>query len=386
MRYIFAISILLASVYCKSQTSQKLVYPVVPIADECHKALDNSDSIIVMSRADFLQLDSLWTTLNTCYNYTADTLWIKQFEIAFGGIMNDGKASFLVQDGNLKNEYLSSLLDARKNIKSYDHIHIKNMQYEQYGGMYQVADIHIAIDSLVVPELDTCWRYFPVAPSGPRANIHISKNQLTALLRDSMGYDRCSKTKRWPNDSLKVHMWYNAPRSLMEHYTINVFTNDFELTDTTNMEPIIARLNNLDYGDVVAFRRSVYVSGNSYRYTPEYRFTITDRKPCSSTFDLQSADSTALYSLIDSIRNGMLDSDFCIVNSSGHPITFRVVTVPQEGAAAILSVSNGRLNKSVISHIQKLKTGDKILLEKPFSYELHSNKTLDYESRIIFVK
>jgi hypothetical protein len=374
--------LLVLPIFCNSifgQVTEELTYPVVPIADECHQILDISDSIIVMSKEAFLKMDSLWTTFNTCYNYTDDTLWIKQFEIVFAGIMNDGKSSFLVSDGNLKNEYLSSLLDARKHIEPFDHIHIKNVQFEQYGGMYQVDDLHVVIDSLVVPRLDTCWQYFPVAPTGERKHISITKNIFTNYLNDSFGYNTCAKKQAWPDTTMKVEMWI-APRSLVGHYTVNSFINDYKINNRSDLSRPLKEISSLKYGDIIAFRRAHYLKDNKYYYTPEYRFHINDREECSTSFNVEIQDTVSLAKHFEAIRKDKFKGALCFENAEGKPINFQLVLVPENGVVAMLSSSGGTFTAQMINQLKTLKSGDRVILEGLNADDPYKNKKSNYKS------
>ena len=45
-----------------SQITTELIYPVVPIADNCHLLLDDTASTRIISKANFLAIKRLWTT------------------------------------------------------------------------------------------------------------------------------------------------------------------------------------------------------------------------------------------------------------------------------------------------------------------------------------
>jgi hypothetical protein len=59
MKHLLLLSILFFCLLGNAQTKQELVYPVVPILDKCHKALDNADSIIILSKKEFLHLKGI---------------------------------------------------------------------------------------------------------------------------------------------------------------------------------------------------------------------------------------------------------------------------------------------------------------------------------------
>ena len=383
MKHLLLLSILFFCLLGNAQTKQELVYPVVPILDKCHKALDNADSIIILSKKEFLHLKGIWTTFDSCYNYAEDTLWAKNLNITFGGLMDDGRVNYLLGDGNLKSVYQSSLKASLSHIKSYDHIHIRDIQFERNGGLYQVEDIHIVIDSLVVPERDTCWQYFPMPPVEPmHHNIKVSKERFITLLTDSFGYNSCKNKIEWHDTNQKVEMWI-APRSLVDHFTVNSFINDYNIRPSSDLIRPINEIKSLGHADIIAFRRSVYLKAGKYHFTPGYRFTITDKVECATSINIEEPNTDFLIHVFKLIQMDSLPGGLCFVNSKGEPISFKAVMIPQGGNPSMMSSGEGTFNSAMIIRLKKLVSGDKILLEDLYSHNPHENKKSNYKSIVI---
>ena len=382
MKHLLLLSILFICLLGNAQTTEELVYPVVPILDKCHQALDNADSIVILSKKEFLEMKGIWTTLDTCYNYAEDTLWAKNLDITFGGLMDDGRANYLLGDGNLKSTYQSSLKASLSHIKSYDHIHIRDIQFERNGGLYQVEDIHIVIDSLVVPKLDTCWQYFPMAPVEPMHHIKVSKEHFMILLSDSFGYNSCKNKIEWHDTNQNVEMWI-APRSLVDHYTVNSFINDYNISPSSDLTRPINDIKNLGYADIIAFRRSVYRKAGKYYFTPGYRFTITDKVECSTSINIEEPNTDFLIHVFKLIQEDSFSGGLCFVNRKGEPISFKAVMIPQGGNPSMMSSGEGNFNSAMIIRLKKLISGDKILLEGLSSHNPYENKKSNYKSIVI---
>jgi hypothetical protein len=372
-------------IFCNStfgQVTEELIYPVVPIADECHYAFDNNDSIQVISMADFQKIDSIWTTFNTCIDYEESRQNAASFTIKFKPLGNENGPNFLVHDGYLKTEYQSSLVYNIKNLQPYEHIFFADIQYERGGAMYQVPDVHMVIDSLVILELDTCWQYFPMDPAGPMEPINITKESFIRILTDSFGYNRCESKVQWLDTSVKVNMWI-APRSLDYHYSINSFINDYTINDSSDLSRPIQEVKALNYADIIALRRSIYQKNNKYYYASEYRFNITDPPICESTFSLINPDLDSLTSLFSNVQKGEIETVPCFVNENGNPLSFSLVLEPKIGSASSSGSSDGTVSPNIITLLQKLHSGDTIFIGDLQNTNPYENKKSNYKSIVI---
>jgi hypothetical protein len=290
--------------------------------------------------------------------------------------MDDGRVNYLLGDGNLKSVYQSSLKASLSHIKSYDHTQIRDIQFERNGGLYQVEDIHIVIDSLVLPGRDTCWQYFPVPQVEPRHhNIKVSKEHFITLLTDSFGYNSCKNKIEWHDTNQKVEMWI-APRSLVDHFTVNSFIYDY------NIRPI-NEIKSLGYADIIAFRRSVCRKASKYYFTPGYRFTIADKVECATSVNIEEPNTDFLIHVFKLIQMGSLPGGLCFVNSKGAPISLKAVMIPQGGNPSMMSSVEGTFNSAMIIRLKKLVSGDKILLEGLYLNNPHENKKSNYKSIVI---
>jgi hypothetical protein len=372
-------------IFCNStfgQVTEELIYPVVPIADECYYAFDNLDSIQIISIADFQKIDSIWTTFNTCLGYKEDRQNAASFTIRFKPLGNENGTDFFVNDGYLKTEYQSSLVYNIKNLKPYEHIFFTEIQYERGGAMYQVPDVHMVIDSLVILELDTCWQYFPMDPAGPMEPINITKESFIRILTDSFGYNRCESKVQWLDTSVKVNMWI-APRSLDYHYSINSFINDYTINDSSDLSRPIQEVKALNYADIIALRRSIYQKNNKYYYASEYRFNITDPPICESTFSLINPDLDSLTSLFSNVQKGEIETVPCFVNENGNPLSFSLVLEPKIGSASSSGSSDGTVSPNIITLLQKLHSGDTIFIGDLQNTNPYENKKSNYKSIVI---
>ena len=98
MKQLLLLSILFICLLGNAQTKEVLVYPVVPIADECHFLFNDTTSVRTISKQDFLELKQLWTTNDTCVEMVDDTLRIKHFSISFRSLSSKGNSVFYVDD------------------------------------------------------------------------------------------------------------------------------------------------------------------------------------------------------------------------------------------------------------------------------------------------
>ena len=378
--FLFVLATFCTSIF--GQVAEELIYPVVPIADECHYAFDNNDSIQVISMADFQKIDSIWTTFNACLGYKEDRQNAASFTIRFKPLGNENGTDFFVNDGYLKTEYQSSLVYNIENLQPYEHIFFTEIHYERGGAMYQVPDVHMVIDSLVILELDTCWQYFPMDPAGPMEPINITKERFISLLTDSFGYNRCENKVQWLDTSVKVNMWI-APRSLIDHYSINSFINDYTINDSSDVSRPIQEIRALNYADIIALRRCIYQKNNKYYYASEYRFNITDPPICESTFSLINPDLDSLTSLFSNVQKGETEIVPCFVNENGNPLSFSLVLEPKVGSTSATGSSDGTISTNIIMLLQKLHSGDTISIGNLQNTNPYENKKSNYKLIVI---
>ena len=376
--FLFLLTVLYTSIF--SQVTEELIYPVVPIADECHYAFDNQDSIQVISIEDFQKIDSIWTTFNSCLGYEEGRENAASYGIQFRSAGKEIDADFFIHDGYLKTEYQSSLVTNIKNIKPFDHILFTDINYERGGAMYQVKDVHMVIDSIVVPKLDTCWQYFSMSPISPYSSINVTKEQFKKLLLDSFGFNHCLNTKEWLDTSVKVQMTI-APRAVSGGMSVNIFIDSYDVNNLSDFSKVIKSIDQLSYADNIVFNKTIYLKEGEYRYVPEYRFNIIDQAKCESTFSLINSNLDSLTSLILKIQKGEIAPVPCFVNENGNPLSFSLILSSQDGN--LMASSTGKISGPILSIIKRAKSGDQILIERLQNTNPYENKKSNYKSIVI---
>ncbi len=275
MRPITLLSILLFSLLVHAQVEQELVYPVVPIADKCHTAFDDTTSIRIMSKVQFESLGGIWIANNNCLGYPLDTQYAASFNTLFIPLNTIGGGQpVFVHDGDMNNEY-TGIKEKKSSVKPFTKVHFTDIQFEKDGAMYQVPNFTVFIDSIVVPELDTCWQYFPMNPVGEFSTIDITKEKLKKLLTDSFGYTKCNNTAEWPDTSVSIKMTL-APRAISQGMSVNVFIDTYRVNTLYDFTKAFKQIDSLGDGDNIIFRKEIYLKNGKYFYSPEYRFKIAN--------------------------------------------------------------------------------------------------------------
>jgi hypothetical protein len=341
-----------------SQITTELIYPVVPIADNCHLLLDDTASTRIISKANFLAIKRLWTTQDICYNEPVDTLYIKKFDISFTSLDGRTKSIYYIEDGLMESEYQSSLMLARENLKPFTKIELNDIQYEQDGAFYQIAPVTYYIDSIVVPKVDSCWTVLDV-PSG--FNNAISQERLIHLIRDSLGINTCTKEREWSNDSLKILMMMGS-----NYFPTNgkfPSSRQFYLSPDSNNHQAIEAIKLLDDGDVVQFSATLYEQGKIYYKTRFIHLQIADSTPCTLTTDVTNIDMARFTEIINRIRKSTTYKKICFTDSTGSPVRFKLIFASRKYPAQLKSIRKGYITKSAWLYIRDLKDGDRLVME-----------------------
>ena len=177
-------------------------------------------------------------------------------------------------------------------------------------------------------------------------------------------------------------MWI-APRSLIDHYSINSFINEYTINDRSDLSRPIQEVKALNYADIIALRRSIYQKNNKYYYASEYRFNITDPPICESTFSLINPDLDSLTSLFSNVQKGEIETVPCFVNENGNPLSFSLVLEPKIGSASSSGSSDGTVSPNIITLLQKLHSGDTIFIGDLQNTNPYENKKSNYKSIVI---
>jgi hypothetical protein len=376
--FLFLLTVFYISVF--SQATEELIYPVVPIADECHYAFDNNDSIQIISIADFQKIDSIWTTFNACLGYKEDRQNAASFTIRFKPLGNENGQDFFVNDGYLKTEYQSSLVYNIENLKPHEHIFFTEIHYERGGAMYQVPDVHMVIDSIVILELDTCWQYFPM---GPAWDLSIPKDQFIKLLTDSFGYNTCTNTIEWHDTNVKISM------TLTPSYVINaklktMYLDNFRVHNKSDMTEALLKIRELNNGDKVDFREAVYIKNGAYQYSKRYLITLKEKLECLYSFNLDVDNTSVLKSMIDSVRAQDSYTPICL-HSSTNNVRYKIIYVPKDSPPTITSSSEEKMSYRMWVNLKKLSSGEKIIIEGIKSIDPLEGNTTTYKPIIIVI-
>ncbi len=367
MRKLIKSLCLIIAVCCKlsaiAQVKAELIYPVVPMPDDCSFVFDDTSRIRVISKEDFLLLDRLWFTTDFCYEQTKDTVFFKEFTVVFIDIFGDAYSYMPVADGHLNNEYLSSLNDSRNAVKSYTKVHFEGIRHEVDGALFQVKNFTLVIDSFVSAKFDSCWSQLAV---GETLSQNITREKLIALIDTSLGYNNCTKQQNWP-DSVS-----NAEVVIAPAYNgqINVFLPRFSLKNKTDIEKLKASILDLNQRDIVEFKPITYTKDGEIYKSNRIRFVIEDSTLLKRNHMLEYLDS-----IISAIYNPMKnenDTIFCLQEDYSKIASFKLITMPDVGNPSMASSNGNCFTSTMIKMIRDLKIGDRVILENikmPFDYD-----------------
>ncbi len=343
-----------------AQIEAKIEYPLVPIADECHLPFDDTSKVQIISTEELLNLNRIWFTQNSCYNHIDDTIYAKNFTVTFFDISDKPTGTFPITDGSFQTPYLSSLVESIQNAKSYEKILFSNIQYELDGVLYQTSGFTLVIDSLVYAKTDPCWSLFPKKYHYTR---NITKEELIALVSDSLGYNSCTKQLEWADSSTQVKVIIGS-RTTINNQILNIFQAALSVNPQTDKSKLIDNLKNLNSGDLVRLSHFHYLKNNEYYTSSGVEFKIVEDLPCGLQIDIETIDSISL-SLIDDIVQQLLQNKAgCIVSSKVSIQSLLFIFVPKKGDAQLISQSGTHIRDSAIAALKKLVPGDYVVFEK----------------------
>ncbi len=257
-----------------AQVVAELVYPVIPIRDDCHYVFDDTSTVRVISKADFQQIERLWHTRDFCYEQQHDTVYFKEFEVVFENVLGVPNGLYTLYNGNLHNDYLSSLKATIKNLESYTKVHIQNAQFENDGAMHQVPNFTFVIDSIIQPIEDTCFAYFTIPW---KEEVLITKDSLLSLFRNSFCRDKCTNTSYWPNKTnypllqIASFISYSNPRANTYQPGLSFVLEDKEI-NKGNLEV----LSHLKPNDLLVLDPMLHQKENKLYTVKGWRFKIID--------------------------------------------------------------------------------------------------------------
>lgn len=368
-----------------AQVKEELIYPVVPIADDCFYVFDDTSRHRIIPREDFLKIDKLYTTFNSCFGESVDTLFFNEYSVVFQSFDGTVNGMYYVVDGKLQSEYQSSLAYAVNRIKPYTTVLFSEIQYEKDGAKYQVAPFYYTIDSVVTVKQDTCWRFFPNVPEKELYSITIKKQDLKSLIIDSFGYNACTQKVEWIDTLDKAEVMTFSGDMKYGHYTPGQVIPSFQIHNKSNLDGLLAHIDTLRSEDLVDFRKLVYIKNGKYQSTPMYRFQIADDPRCYGMLDAEipNLDSFEYY-INELIKVERLDFP-CLVNSQGALLQFDLKTYDskKEKYSALSTSENGKMNRYMLFLLSKLSSEDEVIIENIKEINTSTNKKSNYKPIVI---
>ena len=367
MKHLFTLSFLLVCIVSAAQTKEELIYPVVPIADECHFLFNDTTSVRTISKQDFLELKQLWTTNDTCVGMVDDTLRIKYFGISFRSLSSKGNSVFYVDDGKLNSEYQSAMVYSRKNLAAYTRVDIAEMQYEKNGAMYQIAPVTFYIDSIIRAQEDSCWYLFPIAASSFDSQIAyqntLSNDRLSTLIKDSMGVNTCLNQCEWPDASVQVEIVISKSNQEITYGSnLPQFERYYLHPDSTNHRALDA-IALLQDGDMVIFYQTLYQKNSTFYKTRSYYFYIESEFPCAKTKRIDTMTNSSMTQLVQYLRSIDTYEKICFENAKGKSVPFVVLYSNTTGMTIYKPQYKGYLDQATWVGIKALKKGDKLIVK-----------------------
>lgn len=272
MRFLLLIW-LFAVQYVQAQVVAELVYPVIPIRDDCHFVFDDSSSVRVIKKADFQQIDRLWFTKDFCFNNQNDTVYIKKFELVTENLGGQIDGFYTVPDGYLQGVYLSVLFAKIRNIKSFTRLHIQNAQFENNGAMHQVPNFTIVIDSIVEVDFDSCFDLFSIPW---REEILISKDSFLIVSDKHFCLDNCTLKSYWPEQAYTFLQITKFKKYINPRANTYVSGPSFQLSSNSLNAEYSEILAKLEENDLVVIEPMIYQKGGVLYKTRNWRFKITN--------------------------------------------------------------------------------------------------------------
>lgn len=274
MRGVFAfLFALLCYIGAISKTKEELVYPVIPIRDDCHFVFDDTTSVRVVKRDAFLELDRLWHTEDFCFAQKMDTTFYAEFEVVFEDVLGQAYGWFGIHDGHLQSEYQSALNDARRLVKSFSKVHIQNAKFENNGALHQVPNFTLVIDSIVEAEYDLCFSLFSI----PYQNeVLLSKDSILRLFKDKFCVNSCTQKRYWPDTASSVQVTLAPFDTRSNSYTYTRLLPSFVIDSYPLTDEDIGIFSQLKSKALVQVEPMIYRKGGSYLKVKGWRFKIID--------------------------------------------------------------------------------------------------------------
>jgi len=349
----------------KGQTVQKLVYPVVPLKDSCFYAFDDTTNVSIWSKEKLHKQKGVWTSYNFCFDYAEDTAYASSFILHFYDPIKNITHDYLINDGNLKNEYQMSSNQSLNAIKPYTQVTFKDIQFEREGVVHQISDKKISVDSFVIPKMDSCWRYFSFHPKKNYERHRITHKKLMNLIHE-FGYNSCIQKQENIPDNVKVSVeLIPVDKSTLLPKFISDRGGIYQLQKDESKENINNGVHKLKTGDVVIFNRISYEKDGEYVFSQRYDFVLEDSVACKTTFTLDTIRSQNGLSeqIIDQWKNKN-DAPICVTNNKGKRVAFTLVISSQNGSTSMHSSTGGIISEEMMNKILTLKKGDFILIER----------------------
>ena len=349
----------------KGQTVQKLVYPVVPLKDSCFFAFDDTTNVSIWSKEKLQKQKGVWTSYNYCFDYAEDTVYASNFILHFYDPIKNSTHDYLINDGNLKNEYQMSSSQSLYAVKPYTQVSFKDIQFERERVVHQISDKKISVDSFVIPKMDLCWRYFSLHPKKNNERHQITHKKLINLIHE-FGYNSCTQKQEYIPDNVKISVELIPvnKRTLLPEF-ISDRGGIYQLKKDESKENINNGVLKLKIGDVVIFNQISYKKDGEYMFSQRHDFVLVDSVACKTTFTLDTLGGQNGMSeqIINQWKNKN-DTPICLTNNKGKRVAFTLVISPQNGSASMFSSTGGIISRRMMNKILKLKRGDFVLIER----------------------
>ncbi len=298
--------------------------------------------------------------------------------------MGGSNGHFLVNDGNFNNEY-TGIKEHKSKVQPYTRVVFSDVLFERNGGMYQVPSFEIYIDSIVLPQLDTCWRFFAFQQEEPYS-IYIKKERLKSLLSDSFGYNACTQKVEWTDTTMLADVM-SFSSDLRRRSELGRTIPSFQVHSKSNLNELLDHIDTLRAEDYVRLDKQVYVKNGRYSFTPGYSFRIADDPRCYGTLNAERPNIDSFSFYIDQIRSVERIDFPCLTNSQGDLLRFDLKTyaAKTDTYSADVSSENGNMIRYMLFLMERLSLGDKVIIQNIRDINNSSRSEGKYEDIIVTI-
>ena len=336
------------------QVKSELVWPVVPIAEKCMVAFDDTSTMRVVSLKDFQKISRVWMTQNNCVGEEVDTIYASSFTVMFSSLRGTN-SFYTATDGRLDNEYLNSMTDAVKNCKKSTKIFFNQVQYEKEGVFYQIPGFVLVIDSLVNPIKDTCWRVLPLGS----CFYTLTKDSIINLLQNHLAYNRCTGEQGWVDTSLQARstLWpYRTYANMM-----GISSKVFDINNKKELSELIDSIKAAKNGYRLDIEPLVYEKDKKMYLSSRLSIEIDEKMDCYHLFDRDSSNVTLSKIELQTFKKLWVQKNYCEKNTSVvEVLSAKIVFAPLNGNASMIRIGSSTLPTRYFESLQRLRPGDRV--------------------------